>query len=287
MRNLVAFAAAVALVAACRREPRNPNDTSATAGAQSTTPASAAAARATNTSQAVGDSGEAGGDVVAESTDTDTMPTERWLSDANVLSLLSLMNARQIAAAEIEFENWHLPGIRDFALSMLRDHTSLQRSIDSASERLKIPPIRPALADRISIVFQAQLDTMLMRGRGGAGNLDRAFVAQQISSHALMASYIQQLAGVAESVELQNFLGTVSTRVAAELSQSRAMQTRPASLDSISTDSLKRRDSVRIKQPDSARVRPDSIQAKPDPIRPKPDPVRTRPDSIATKPDSI
>ena len=230
-----------------------------------------------------------------DSADADSLPPQRWLSDANILSLLSLINARQIAVAEIELENWHYPGIRDFALSMLRDHTSLQRSIDSASEHLRLAPIRPALADRVSAVFQAQVDSMLVRGRGGRGNLDIAFVGEQITSHQLMANYVQQFAAAAETVELQNFLNGVGTRVAAELSQSRAMQRRPAtSYDSAAPDSMKGRDSASIqtrldsarRKADSALAKPDSGRAKPDSVV-KPDSTRAKPDTLRTKPDTI
>jgi hypothetical protein len=182
---------------------------------------------------------EAAGEVVVDSSSRPAV--EKWISDPNVISLLSLMNARLIAAANVELENWHLENVREFAMLMARDHLALQRSIDSLIERVNIAPIRPALAGPIGAHFQAQLDSMLRRGSGPRGALDRAFVDQQVASHALMADYITQLAAVAENPALRDLLSIAARQVAADLRQARAMQTRMAATDSLAADSVARR----------------------------------------------
>src|SRR5262249_47956940 len=78
--------------------------------------------------------------------DTSARTTEKWIFDPNVLSLLTLMNQRQISADEVELENWHSDTVRAFASQVAHDHAVLQRSIDSLVERINMMPVLPAVA---------------------------------------------------------------------------------------------------------------------------------------------
>lgn len=179
------------------------------------------------------DTVEVAGEVVEDS--SDRAPTERWIFDPNVLSLLSLMNQRQIAAAEVELEEWHSDTVRVFASQVAHDHAVLQRSIDSVGERMNVLPVRPAVAVPISAAFQAQIDSMVAYRAGPRGSLDRAFVRQTITGHELMTRYIQQLAGVAERPELQALLSAAATVANTEAARARGMQSRLAIADSQAT----------------------------------------------------
>jgi hypothetical protein len=53
-----------------------------------------------DTSRAASDTNESGGDVVTDWIETPVK--ERWITDENILSLVSAMNARQIAAAQLQ-----------------------------------------------------------------------------------------------------------------------------------------------------------------------------------------
>lgn len=176
------------------------------------------------------DTVEVAGEVVDDSSDRG--PAEKWLFDPNVLSLLTLMNQRQLAAAEVELEEWHSDTIRVFASQMAHDHAVLQRSIDSLVERINMMPVRPAVAVPIGAAFQAQIDSMVAYRSGPRGSLDRAFVRQQIAGHDLMSRYIQQLAGVAERPELRALLSFAATVVNTDLARARGMQARLAVADS-------------------------------------------------------
>jgi predicted outer membrane protein len=177
------------------------------------------------------DTNEAGGDVVA-SAQTDSSATQpvRWLTDANVLSLLTVMNARQIAAADVELEAWHVDSVRAFAAAVAREHAELQHSADSVAERIHLTPIAPALAQTVSTTLQAQMDT-LRRSYGHA--LDRAFVHEQVASYGLMTEYVMELAAVAERPEVRSLLSAERDSLAAQLARARALQTRLAAADSI------------------------------------------------------
>jgi len=191
---------------------------------------------------------EAAGTLAADSAalHKDSAVTPKWIDDAGILALIGVMNGREMAASNMELSSWHSDSVRAFAETMVRDHGSLQRSTDSVATLLKMAPVAPALAADVSNAFQAQMDSM-MAGRGGVA-LDRAYVAHQIASHAMMASYIDQLSAATESPELQAWLDVVGGRVDAQITRAKAMQQQLAARDSIVSDSLARRDSLRAER---------------------------------------
>jgi len=154
---------------------------------------------------------------------------ERWITDANILSLFGAMNARQIAAADVELSTWHSDTVRAFAAAMAREHAELQHSVDSTTSRIGLSPVAPALSRDWMSAMQAQIDTM-RQSRGDA--LDRAYVRQQVASHQLMGEYIKQLAGAAERPELRAFLETAAGRVASQLERARSLHTVLTAADS-------------------------------------------------------
>lgn len=197
--------------------------------------ASAAAAACSTSSR---DTNEAAGEVVmrarndAHNDSSDARPAVRWLTDANLLSLFSMMNARQIAAADVELEAWHVDSVRAFAASVAREHAELQHSVDSLSERLHLMPIAPALGQTISATLQSQLDT-LRRTYGRA--LDRAFIRQQVATHQLMTDYVTKFAAVAERPEIQSLFAAAKDSMSAQLSRARTLQMALAIADSVAS----------------------------------------------------
>jgi len=179
----------------------------------------------------------AGGEVVAEPSAAPAAPSERWINDANALSLASALNARAIAAADFELENWHVDTARAFAASMAREHADLQHSIDSLTTRLGLTPVSPALAQRWTSAMQAQIDTVRRAGEAG---VDLAFVRQQANSHQLMSEYLSQLALVAERPELQSFLESATTKTGLQAARARALLPAVARIDSTRREARKR-----------------------------------------------
>ena len=178
------------------------------------------------------DTNEAAGDVAVHvNPDTaSAKPHVRWLSEANLLSLLGVMNSRQIAAADVELEGWHVDSVRAFAAGVAREHAELQHSADSLSERLHLMPVAPALAQPVSATLQARTDTV-RRAEGRA--LDRVFMRQQVASYQFMTDYLGQLGAVAENPDVQALLSTARDGAATQLNHARTLQARLAVSDSV------------------------------------------------------
>lgn len=201
-----------------------------------------------DTSHAAADTTESGGDVELDSARRAVAPAGKWITDANVLSMLTTMNAKQLAAEKLELSAWHSDAARAFASAMAAEHAELQHSVDSVAQAIGIEPIAPALSQSISATMQTQIDS-LYGVYGGA--LDRAFLRQQAQGHAVMADYVTKLAGVAEHPELQALLASAAKTVTAQLSRAQSLQAAFATADSTAhADSLARRAAR-----DSARAR--------------------------------
>jgi predicted outer membrane protein len=169
----------------------------------------------------------AGGEVASDSS---TAVAGRWLSDANALALFTAMNSAQLAAANVALQGWHSDTVRAFAASVAQTHAALQHSADSLGASLAITPITPALAQEVSATMQAQIDSI--RGMRG-GELDRAFLEQQVHGQGLMSSYAGQLSGVAEHPELQAFLASAAGKVGSEATAANALQRAFVTADSL------------------------------------------------------
>ena len=184
-------------------------------------PARTAVVRDTQATQgARADTAEAGGEVSGEWMDSSV--TARWITDANVISLFGAINERQIAAADVELENWHNDAARAFAASMAREHAELQHSADSLAARLGITPVAPALTKPWMSAMQEQIDSLR---RVRARSFDSAFVHQQVASHQLMLEYLQQLASASQHPDVQSMISAAAKRVASQLDRARSLDT--------------------------------------------------------------
>lgn len=179
----------------------------------------------------------AAGEVVVSNETAAPPRTARWITDANALSLAAAVNARAIAAADVELENWHVDTARAFAASMAREHAELQHSVDSLAGRLNLTPVSPALAKQWTSAMQAQIDTIWRAGEAG---LDLAFVRQQINSHQRMSDYFTQLAAVSERPELRAFLESAAAKSASQAQRAAALQPMVARIDSIRREARRR-----------------------------------------------
>lgn len=172
----------------------------------------------------------AAGDVTPDT--TVQRVTGKWLTDANVLSLLTTMSAKQIAAADVELQGWRSDSVRAFAASVARDHAAIQHSVDSLALRLRLAPIAPALADPLTAAMQASIDSLK---QDHSASLDRAFIRQQVASESLMSNYAEQLAAVAEQPEVQALSASAAARVGAELTRLHAIDAASRMSDSLTT----------------------------------------------------
>lgn len=195
-------------------------------------PAAVSAVVVRDTTHQRRDTADSPGEILDDSV---ARPSGRWITDANVFALLGVMNAKTIAAADVELTGWHSEPVRAFAAMMAREHAELQHSADSLSERDRIAPVMPALAQSMSATMGAQLDSMT---QFRTTSLDRAFLREQIASHEFMLEYAQRLTAVAERPDVRLLASSAAARLSMHLERARALQSADLSAG---PDSLTRR----------------------------------------------
>lgn len=179
------------------------------------------------------DTAQAGGDVIDSDAPADTTPDNEnaaWITDANAVALAGLMNARQLAAANLELEAWHTDTIRAYAAAVAHEHAALQHTIDSVAQHLRLAPVVSALGLRIDSAFQRSVDSL--RGLRGAP-LEHAFVQQQAGAEQAIATYATQLSGAARAPEVQALMEAMANGARSRATRARAFQASLAAADSI------------------------------------------------------
>jgi len=226
---VIANASLFVLFIACSSEPD---------GATRTSAARTTAAPSTATA-------EVAGEVARDS----ALPAVRWINDANVLAIAAAMNYKQLAAADAELSTWHVDTVRAFAAQMAREHSAMQRTMDSIAGALQIEPVKPALGTLVQLRMQRQIDSIYMHdGRA----FDRAFLDQQIAGHRLMQDYLVRLAAVAERPALQQVLTTAADSVRSQTARAVELRALFAKQDSAAADSAAKRAArraARLKRP--------------------------------------
>jgi hypothetical protein len=174
-----------------------------------------------------GESAEAGGDV-ADSTLKN--PDAAWITDGNALALVGVLNARQIAAANVELDAWHTDTIRSYATLVAHEHAELQRSVDSLAGRIKVVPVMSALDVQIDSAFRVRVDSL--RGLRGAP-LERAFAHEQVVAEQAIADYADQLNGAVRAPELRALMESMANSARARLTRAKGFELALATADSI------------------------------------------------------
>lgn len=181
---------------------------------------------------------EAGGDVA------DSAPVnvnQAWITDGNAVALLSVLNSRQIDAANVELDAWHTDTVKTFAVAVAHDHAQLQRTTDSLAEHLHLAPVRSALVVRVDSVYHARVDSL--RGLRGS-QMERAFVQQQVATEQEIAAYADELTGATQAPEVRSLMQAAATGARARVNRARAVAATLAIADSMkaakTADSLAR-----------------------------------------------
>lgn len=102
------------------------------------------------------------------------------LSNADVLSVFGTIDQNEIEAAELAREKASSPMVRDYAKSLLQQHTAMLDEKRAIVNRMNVRPAKPRLASALEQANQETLETL--RNKSGS-EFDRAYVDYQIIMH--------------------------------------------------------------------------------------------------------
>src|SRR5579884_263277 len=146
----------------------------------------------------------------------DSTAQVHWLTDANILALLGAIDARETALANAELQAWHSDTARAFATDVARGAAETQHTADSLAATIHLAPVVSALQDTMLAALQPHIDTVAM---SHGPQMDRVFVQHAIAMHQLIADDLSQMAGTADSPEMQAVTSSAEGRVAAQIAR--------------------------------------------------------------------
>ena len=125
------------------------------------------------------------------------------MSDANILSAVTMANAGEVSAGELAGTRARNADVKAFARMMVTEHQAMQKDGDRIAAAASLQPQAAASADSIQRAATASLDSL--KALSGA-DFDRAYMAAQVRDHQNTLTALQRMANDAQNAELKAML---------------------------------------------------------------------------------
>lgn len=144
------------------------------------------------------------------------------LSDANIAAIVVAANAIDIKNGELALERSRTSDIRQFAQTMITDHTGVNQAAVDLVTKLKVTPVDNSTST--GLVASANATRASLAQRSGA-DFDRAYIANEVDYHrAVLAAIDDALIPSARNAELRALLMTVRPAIAAHLQHAESLK---------------------------------------------------------------
>jgi putative membrane protein len=203
------FLAFLATTAACSRRDNAATDTLAVGGAS--TGASAAAATATPNADVAG------------------------MTDGNIAATIKVLNDGQIELGELATKKASSAQIKTFARDMIRDHTAMQKSLDSLAAAKNLAPQTAPMSESIKSDAQAMHDRL---DKLSGATFDSAYINGQVTDHQKALDALNNMSSAATDADVKSAIRGAIPMVQGHLDRARSLTTAGRST---STDSAKKK----------------------------------------------
>ena len=144
------------------------------------------------------------------------------LTDANIAAIVVAANSIDIENGKLALERSSAADIRQFAQTMITDHTGVNKAAVDLVTRLQVTPVGNATST--GLVESANATRASLRARSGA-DFDRAYIANEVDYHRAVLSAIDDaLIPSAKNSELRALLVSVRPAIAAHLQHAESLK---------------------------------------------------------------
>lgn len=148
------------------------------------------------------------------------------LTDANIAAIVVAANSIDIENGKLAVQRASAGGIRQFAQTMITDHTGVNKAAVDLVTKLDVTPVDNATST--GLVESANATRASLRARNGA-DFDRAYIANEVDYHRTVLSAIDDaLIPGAKNSELRALLVSVRPAIAAHLQHAESLKQRLA-----------------------------------------------------------
>jgi putative membrane protein len=156
---------------------------------------------------------------------TGTAATGAPMSEAEVVTAISLTNGTEIASSRIAVEKATNADVKSFARQMIDDHQKMQGEVDRVATAENISPATPL--DTMAPAMTQMRNTLQSADSGAA--FDRAYMDMQVRDHQAALDKLNQAAAATQNAELRGVIQKAIPQVQKHLDRARELQTNLAS----------------------------------------------------------
>lgn len=154
------------------------------------------------------------------------------LTEPNIMSMIGLSNAGEIATSKAVQGKAKNAGVKAYAADMIKEHTAMQGEADRLAKKLNVTPQPPAAADAMQKMVDsvtAALGGTAAAGAAGAGatastDADRQYMDFQVRSHQQTLDNLQRFQTQAQNAELKALIEKSIPKVQAHLQRAQDIQ---------------------------------------------------------------
>lgn len=172
---------------------------------------------------ATGDTGTMGGAMG----DTAAAAAAGPMSDANIVSLISMSNTEEIGDSKVAQTKATNANVKAYANDMVKDHQTLQGQVDKLGTKANITAQEPATASAEKQRMEQEM-TQLQNTAKGA-DFDRIYIEDQISDHQKTLDNLQRFQTDAQNAELKSLIEKTIPKVQQHLQRAKDIQGKMAS----------------------------------------------------------
>ncbi|HJR66034.1 MAG TPA: DUF4142 domain-containing protein [Gemmatimonadaceae bacterium] len=144
------------------------------------------------------------------------------LTDANIAAIVVAANTIDIDNGKLALERATSGEIRQFAQTMITDHTGVNKAAVDLVTRLKVTPVGNPTS--VGLVESANATRASLAARSGA-DFDRAYIVNEVDYHrAVLTAIDDALIPSAQNAELRALLVSVRPAIAAHLQHAESLK---------------------------------------------------------------
>jgi putative membrane protein len=149
-------------------------------------------------------------------------PAAATLNDAQIAHVAVTANAIDSAAGELAKQKGTAKDVKDFAQTMINDHTGVNKEAVALATKLNVTPEDNDISRQLK--SGADANTANLQGQTGAA-FDKAYIDNEVAYHqGVLDALDQKLIPGAQNAELKALLEKVRPAVAAHLERAKTIQ---------------------------------------------------------------
>ena len=144
------------------------------------------------------------------------------MSDANILSAISMSNAAEIGTSKAAQSKLTDANVKAFARDMITQHQTMQGQADKVAKQANITPEPGSQGDAMKKMVDSATTALTSGTRGAA--YDQQYITLQVQAHQSTLDNLQRFQNSAQNAELKNLIQQAIPKVQQHLQRARDIQ---------------------------------------------------------------